>query len=66
MVALPPDSLDSQFCEAVSAIDAGDVTTLEQLRTPLGWAEHGKHSRSPLTFARTGLHRHASRVPRTE
>lgn len=26
-----PDLLDSRFCEAVSAIDAGDVATLEQL-----------------------------------
>jgi peptide-methionine (S)-S-oxide reductase len=28
-----PDILDSLFCEAVSAIDGGDVTTLERLLT---------------------------------
>lgn len=26
-----PEALDSQFCEAVAAIDAGDISTLEQL-----------------------------------
>jgi hypothetical protein len=28
-----PALLDAQFCDAVSAIDSGDVATLEQLDT---------------------------------